>query len=428
MRKILTFLILKLYIAGMLFSSFATTTYADGEEPGIPEFPMVNSQYFVVMDADSGEVLYSSNADSICYPASTTKLMTSLLVIENCVLTDQVTFSQEAVDSIETGDANVSILPGEILTVEQSLYCLILRSANEVAYGLAEHTAGTMEAFAEMMTNRAIQLGTTNTNFANPSGLTDARHYTTPRDLSLIARACFDNKTLMRIVSYPGLYTIKPTNVSNYTRYYRPRYKMLSGGDYAYEYSCGGKTGYTSAAGNCLVSFAEKDGLRLICTILNSTEKNCYNDTTTLFNYFFNNYHKEFLDKLTNVDLKLSDDPYLLVPNGITMDMLNRHVIYSDNEEYHGAEGGFARIDYLYGETLIGTITAYASNNTPTGLPGTNGVRPHSFETSTENVEPTYVNLRYIFYISIGVLVLILLILLIVYGRKKNSGIKKLRF
>ena len=240
----------------------------DSSALGLPEFPKISSDYVVLMDADSGEVLYSSNADTQCYPASTTKLLTALLTVENCSLTDTVTFSQAAVDSIDYGDANASISPGEELTVEQALYCLILRSANEVAYGLAEHVGQTVSSFASMMNSRIEELGATHTHFTNPSGLSDQFHYTTPYDMALIAQACFNNKTLMKIISHSGVYTIGPTNKSNFTRYYRHRYQMLPGGDYAYKYSLGGKTGYTDDAGNCLVSFAQKDDLRLICVIM----------------------------------------------------------------------------------------------------------------------------------------------------------------
>ena len=427
MKKILMLMLIQLYIFCAL-PLYGTVVYADDAEWEMPVLPDITSQFVAVMDADSGELLYASNPDFVCYPASTTKLMTGLLVIENCVLTDEVTFSDAAVGSVEPGDANVSILPGEVLTVEQSLYCLILRSANEVAYGLAEHTAGTLENFVRMMNDRAAQLGATNTHFANPSGLTDVTHYTTPRDLATIARACFENKTLMRIVSYPGLYTIGPTNTSNYTRYYRPRYKMLSGGDYAYEYSCGGKTGYTSAAGNCLVSFAAKDDLRLICVILNSTEKACYQDTTALFDYFFDNYNKLPLEKLSGMYVSLTDNPYLVVPHGITTDMLTRKVIYSDSPEYHGADGGFACIDYWYGDILMGTITAYTTDAAYSGLPGTNGVSAHSYVTLTQKNTTKYIDVRYIFYGTAAVIILVPIIIVIVRHHRKNTGIKKLRF
>lgn len=399
--KKLSILILSILIICQIFNK--VNIYADDNETlGLPEFPKISSDYVVLMDADSGEVLYSSNADTQCYPASTTKLLTALLTVENCSLSDTVTYSQAAVDSIEYGDANASISPGEELTVEQSLYCLILRSANEVAYGLAEHVGQTVSSFASMMNNRMEELGATHTHFTNPSGLSDQFHYTTPYDMALIAQACFNNKTLMKIVSHSGVYTIGPTNKSNFTRYYRHRYQMLPGGDYAYKYSLGGKTGYTDDAGNCLVSFAQKDDLRLICVIMKSTDAGRYKDTTALFDYYFNNYHKVYLDNSTSslsmgqvdilnitgrvssssdISIGFADDTYLLVPTSVKLSELTGIVTYSDNPAYAGRDGGFACITYYSGNVNVGNATIminYTGNDKNTGL---NGVPRASYST-----------------------------------------------
>ena len=153
-----------------------------------PEFPDISSKYVVVMDADSKEVLYSSNPDTRCYPASTTKILTGLITIENKSLDDTVTFSENAIKSLSYGDANASISVGETLTIEQALYCLLLRSANEAAYGLAEEVAGSVSAFASLMNSKAESIGAVNTHFTNASGLSDSFHYTTPYDMALILK------------------------------------------------------------------------------------------------------------------------------------------------------------------------------------------------------------------------------------------------
>lgn len=430
-------------------------TYADDYEAlGLPEFPSITSDYVVLMDADSGEVLYSSNADSKCYPASTTKLLTGLLTVENCSLTDTVTFSEAAVNSIEFGDANASISVGEELTVEQSLYCLILRSANEVAYGLAEHVGQTASSFASMMNSRAEALGAVNTHFTNPSGLTDEFHYTTPYDMALIAQACFNNKTLMRIISYSDLYTIPPTNKSNFTRYYTHRYQMLAGGDYAYEYSLGGKTGYTDAAGNCLVSFAQKDDLRLICVIMKSTDDGRYLDTIALFDYYFDNYHKIYLDDYntglsvgnieilnlvnkmdtsSNISMGFADNSYLLVPNSVNMQELTGIVTYADNPAYMGKEGGFACISYYYKNIGVGnaTIIINDSNEKSTSI-GTNGVPEISYmTTNNSDIDTVYINIFYILGAIACVVLIVFVVIIIAKKRRKRKsryGSKRLRF
>ncbi len=424
----------------------------DNEELNLPDFPNISSRNVVLMDADSGEVLYSSNPDTQCAPASTTKLLTALLTVENCSMNDTVTFSKAAVNSIEYGDANAGISVGEQMTVEQALYCLILRSANDVAYGLAEHVSGNVSTFASLMNTRAEQLGAVNTHFTNASGLTDEFHYTTPYDMALIAKACFNNKNLMKIVGYSGVYTIAPTNTNNYTRYYTHRYKMLPGGDYAYKYSCGGKTGYTDAAGNCLVSFAQKDDLRLICVIMNSTDDLRYKDTIALYDYYFENYKKIFLDdydtglSVGNVDILeltqeldsslqttigFQDKAYLLVPKKVSMSDLTGIVTYPDNKAYVGAEGGFACISFYYSNINVGNATVFVTTqDNSTIIPGESGVplALDSFRTSSEKY--FFIN---IWYVAGGILALAAITGIIIYLLKRNHrrsgyGSKKLHF
>ena len=154
MRKFFVFLLIIINISGC-----TVKVNADDKNGLLPDFPDLESRYIVLMDADSGEVLYQNNGYSKCYPASTTKLLTALLTIENSSLSDVVTYSKAAVDSISYGDANASVSEGEELTIEQSLYCLLMRSANDVAYGLGEHIGGTISNFSSMMNDRAADLG-----------------------------------------------------------------------------------------------------------------------------------------------------------------------------------------------------------------------------------------------------------------------------
>ena len=247
--------------------------------------PEIQAQGAVLMDAATGNLLYSKEAETKFYPASITKLMTALLVAEKCSLDDTVTFSKTAVTNLESGAVTLGLVEGDKLTVRQSLYGLLLKSANEVANGLAEHTAGSISKFADMMNARAKELGCTNTNFVNPNGLNNSNHYTTPHDMALIARAAFQNGTVSKIASTLS-YQIPATQKAA-ARTISLGHKMLYPNDARYYQGViGGKTGYTSLAGNTLVTCAERDGVRLIADIMKSKSTQ-YTDTSALLDYGF---------------------------------------------------------------------------------------------------------------------------------------------
>lgn len=247
--------------------------------------PEIQAQGAVLMDAATGNLLYSKEAETKFYPASITKLMTALLVAEKCSLDDTVTFSKTAVTNLESGAVTLGLVEGDKLTVRQSLYGLLLKSANEVANGLAEHTAGSISKFADMMNARAKELGCTNTNFVNPNGLNNSNHYTTPHGMALIARAAFQNGTVSKIASTLS-YQIPATQKAA-ARTISLGHKMLYPNDARYYQGViGGKTGYTSLAGNTLVTCAERDGVRLIAVIMKSKSTQ-YTDTSALLDYGF---------------------------------------------------------------------------------------------------------------------------------------------
>ena len=247
--------------------------------------PEIQAQGAVLMDAATGNLLYSKEAETKFYPASITKLMTALLVAEKCSLDDTVTFSKTAVTNLESGAVTLGLVEGDKLTVRQSLYGLLLKSANEVANGLAEHTAGSISKFADMMNARAKELGCTNTNFVNPNGLNNSNHDTTPHDMALIARAAFQNGTVSKIASTLS-YQIPATQKAA-ARTISLGHKMLYPNDARYYQGViGGKTGYTSLAGNTLVTCAERDGVRLIAVIMKSKSTQ-YTDTSALLDYGF---------------------------------------------------------------------------------------------------------------------------------------------
>ena len=261
------------------------TPNAGGTLPADIKQPVIQSEGAILMDASTGTLLYSKNGETRYYPASITKLMTALLVAEKCNLSEIVTFSKAATTNLESGAVTLGLTEGDKLTVEQSLYGLMLKSANEVANGLAEHVSGSVSAFSALMNARAKELGCTGTNFVNPNGLNSSSHYTTPHDMALIARAAYQNDTVKKVSSTLS-YQIPATKKAS-ARTVTMGHKMLNPGDSRYYPGViGGKTGFTSLAGNTLVTCVEKNGVRLIAVIMKSKSTH-YEDTKSLLDYGF---------------------------------------------------------------------------------------------------------------------------------------------
>ena len=213
----------------------------------------------------------------------------SLVVIENCSLDEMVTFSHNAVYNVEAGSSSAGLDEGDVLSVRDCLYALLLKSANESANALAEHVAGSTEAFAEMMNAKAASLGCQDSHFANPSGLNNPDHYVSAYDMALIGRAALNNPTFLEIDS--TLYYDLPVTKRNPEggRIY-PGHKMLKKNMPEYYEGCiGGKTGYTSLAGNTLVTFARRNGMTLVSVVLNGHQTQ-YTDTKALLDFGFQNF------------------------------------------------------------------------------------------------------------------------------------------
>ena len=245
--------------------------------------PTISAEAGILYDVTNGRVLFEKNADEKLAPASTTKLMTALLVLEKANLDDKVTFSKTAVTNLESGAVKIGLVEGDQVSVKDSLYALLLKSANEVANGLAEHVSGSISAFAELMNARAAELGCTNTHFVNPNGLNSDQQYTTCRDMAKIAAAAFANKTHCEIDS--TLSYKFPATKAAAARTITPGHKMLYPNDSRYYAGIvGGKTGYTSKAGNTLVTCVEKNGVRMVAVILKSKSTH-YEDTKKMLDY-----------------------------------------------------------------------------------------------------------------------------------------------
>lgn len=256
-----------------------------------PEEPQITSPNAIVMELSTGTVLYEKNSHEQHYPASTTKIMTTMLALENSEMDETVTFSHDAV--FKTEGSGIARDVDEQMSMKDTLYAVMLESANECAYAVAEHVGGTYEEFVDMMNERAAELGCTDTHFNNPHGLTDPDHYTSCYDLALIAREAYKNETFRTITATP-MATIPPTNKHEDITYLHNHNKLIhsyrDNGEYIYEYCVGGKTGYTEAANSTLVSYAQKDGMTLICVIMNTHAPAQWNDTIALYEYYLNNF------------------------------------------------------------------------------------------------------------------------------------------
>lgn len=237
----------------------------------------------VIMDVNSGRILYSKNMDEKLAMASTTKIMTTLVAIESGRLEENVTVSRRA---SHTEGSSIYLREGERHSVKDLLYAIMLRSGNDAAVAVAEHIGGSIEGFADLMNRKAQEIGAVNTQFANPHGLDTSGHYTTAHDLALITAHALKNPVFSDIVSSKKKTIEGPPN-ENWDRVMINKNKMLwqfDGGD-------GVKTGYTKKAGRCLVSSATRNGMQLVCVVLNCGPM--WNDSTALLEYGFDNYTNE---------------------------------------------------------------------------------------------------------------------------------------
>ncbi len=256
-----------------------------------PMGPTVTADSAILMDANTGAILYAKDIHAKQYPASTTKILTALIAAEQSSMYEIVEFSYDAVHSNPPGGSHIAMDAGEQITMEQALSAILIASANEVSFAVAEHIAGTgsWEDFIPLMNQRATQLGCLNSNFVNPNGLPDENHYTTAYDLAKIGQAFFSNELLCKFASTKVLH-IPPTEHQPDDIYAASTNELLPGRDYPYEYLVASKTGYTDAAKNCLVTCAEKDGLKLICVVLHDYSPRQYTDTIALLDYGFANF------------------------------------------------------------------------------------------------------------------------------------------
>ena len=285
---------------------------------GWPQGPEIAEETGILMEATTGQVLFDKEMDEIRYPASTTKIMTALLILENVKdLSQTVTFTDVITPDLAPGNSTINAQVGEQLTVEECLYGIMLASANEVCTQMAVYVAGSVENFVSMMNKRAAELGCENTHFVNANGLPDPNHYTTAHDLARILAEAIKNEDFCKI-SGSASYTIPPTNMTPYSRNLENSNALIKEGEYHYEGVIAGKTGHTEAAKNTLVTAASRDGMTLVCVVLRSDGENRFIDTVSLFDYGFNNFH---LSPVYWLDPQ-NPSGYVVLPKGIESNVL----------------------------------------------------------------------------------------------------------
>ncbi len=327
----------------------------------------INADAAILIDATTGEILYEKNSNKREYPASITKIMTALLAFESDKMTETITFSHNAIFGIEPGSSHIALQEEEQITMEQAIYALLLRSANEAALGIAEQIDGSVEKFAKHMTVRAKELGCKNTNFVNPNGLHNENHYTTAYDMALIAKEALKFQEFRNVIK-TTYYEIPPTNKQEETRYLYGQHQMIKPPSiYVYEGCEGGKTGFTDEAQNTLITYAKRADTELIAVVFQCKGAQHYEDTIKLFDYGFSQYktvklssiddasqtipvvkEKDKTAKISSVLAKSIDDIYKTVPINFDISKITKVVNCPEN-----------LVVPIYKNDTVATITFY---------------------------------------------------------------------
>lgn len=404
-------------------------------EVSFPKAPEINGHAAILIDIDTGAVLYSKNANEKMYPASITKIMTALLAVENCAMEDKFTFSQDIINALPWDAAKYGYVAEEEVNIRDLLYVLMLRSANEVAIGLGMKISGTEEEFAKLMTERAKEIGALNTNFVNATGLHDDNHYTTAYDMALIAMEAMGNATFTEVWGTPN-YIVNPTNIQpDVVRIWNRHSMMVNTGTAYYGYAKGGKTGYTDEAGRTLVTYASRDGRNLICVVMKSGTDTVYSDTRLLFEYGFTEFENlpvkgnESRFGQSNDSFFISRDDmfanttnlmelgngFVTVPKGSTLNQMGYKLTYLQNRD----DDIIATIEYKIGENYLGT-TSLKINTTKNDEGNDLPYQPEK-EQDVEKKEELPINI----YVVAGIVFSIAVLIIVIKIMRKTSGKRK---
>ncbi|MCM1088781.1 MAG: D-alanyl-D-alanine carboxypeptidase [Muribaculaceae bacterium] len=414
-----------------------------------PVGPEISAESAILMDADTGVILYAKNIHEKVYPASITKILTCLLAVEKGNLDDMVSFSNEAVFSVPTDGSKMGMDVGESISLEECLYGIMVASANEVANAVAEYIAGSIEDFVEMMNTYSKELGCVDSHFVNTNGLFDENHYTSAYDLAVIARSFFQNEMLCK-VSNTARYHFEATPTQPDDFYKNNKHKLING-EMEYEGVIGGKTGYTDQSRQTLVTCAEQNGMKLICVVFKEESPSQFDDTIELFDYGFHNFQvlnvseNEEKFNIDNVNffqadndifgssrpiLSIDSDGYVIVPNMADFSDLEFTIDYGAATTDHIAE-----IKYTYNGTFVGStyinLTTYAKSsyefnteeNTATDI---SVERVENSASSDEEKDTIFINVKKVL-ITILVIAIVLICLFIIRAFMINNNTSRRR-
>ena len=415
---------LSVILCGLTLFTWLTPTSVKAEELKYwPDGPEVGSVSAIVMEANTGAILYEKNIHEQLYPASITKILTSLIAIENNSLSETVTFSHDAVYKIE--GTHIARDVDEKMTLEETLYAVLLGSANECAYATAEHVGGTYDNFIKLMNERAKEIGCVDSTFCNPHGLPDPNHVTSAYDMALISREAIMNETF-RLIIGTSRYTIPPTNKHTMETYLINHHAMLNyykTGKYIYDSCIGGKTGFTDAALNTLVTYAERDGMTLICVVMRAGNGVQYTDTTSLLNYCFDNFQLQNISKddaalvneritdqmnfqSTESYVKMKENASVVIPKTATFKDTTSKMNYDAKKNKT-----MGSLDYYYGEHHVGGSEIQIVEKKVEQFPFANS----PLEVKGETKKVVQIDWKFIFILVLIIAALLGLAILVVY-------------
>ena len=393
---------------------------------GWPQGPKVYANSAIVMDMNSKAVLYEKKIDKPHYPASITKLLTALVTFENASLDDEIVFSQESIDILRSDYASIGMKPGEILSLNDAMYAMLLASANEVSYAIAENVGkemgGGYDTFIQEMNDRSAELGCAGSHWTNANGLPDKNHYTTAQDMALITAELYQHKDF-QIIAQTLNYTIGTTNLVNETRTFQQHHKMLmpDNSNY-YQYCTGGKTGYTDEARSTLVTTADNGKLQLVAVVLQD-DGDVYEDTRAILDYAFENFSSLSLieqEKPEEVKSYVDAEPYIVVPNGIGVSDLEYEITVEDEKKASDD------IMFSYGGQEVGSVPVTL---TPEYIEEATGytTRLRLVDDGQNSSEDGILPFSRWTLAAVGVVLLLVVIAVVSYSRRRAVKVRKRR-
>ncbi len=413
-----------------------------------PSGPQIGAQAAILMDANTGVILYAKNVHERLYPASTTKIMTCLLAMERGNLDDTVKFSHEAVFSVPADGSNMGMDEGEALSLEECLYGIMVASANEAANAAAEYISGSISEFVDLMNLRAKEIGCTDTHFTNTNGLHDPEHYTSVYDLALISSYFFQNEMLCKISNTPR-YHFEATATQPDDFFKNNKHQLVTG-EIAYDGILGGKTGFTSDSRQTLVTCAERNGMKLVCVVFKEESPNQFSDTVELFDYGFQNFQVLNVsenEQKYNIEstgflqigndvfgnskplLSIDTDSYVIIPNMVSFQDLDSTIDYSKSDGNRIAEIEYSYHDMYVGTAYLNLAADNASNyefdtNMTTADVSVEKVEPAAEETPAQDT--VFINIKKVLLVIL-IFAAIIITVLMIYALITNNRTAKRR-